>query len=122
MNTSWAVSVLDQWNSQAHSVDEWCPDNLLIIAHPTDKVDYWLAAFILEACKKDGQYYPPNTVKNIPAAIFRHMKANLGAHNVPNMIDKKERDITTHDFTTPWMATSSSFNPWVLVCSTHEHK
>ena len=71
VNTSWAVSVLDQWvahrNSQAHSVDEWCPDNLLIIAHPTDKVDYWLAAFILEARRKDGQYYPPNTVKNIPA-------------------------------------------------------
>ena len=60
----------------------------LLLPHPTYKVDYWLAAFILEARRKDGQYYPPNTVKNIPAAIFRHMKANLGAHNVPNMIDK----------------------------------
>ena len=91
VNTSWAVSVFDQWvahcNSQACSVDERCPDNLLITAHPTDKVDYWLATLILEARRKDGQYYPPNTVRNILAAIFRHMKANLGARNVPNMID-----------------------------------
>ena len=81
VNTNWAVSVFDQWvahrNSQACSVDERCPDNLLITAHPTDKVDYWLATFILEARRKDGQYYPPNTVRNIPCCNFSTHEGEL---------------------------------------------
>ena len=97
VNTSWAVSVFDQWvahrNRQACSASDKCPISLLTTVHPTGAVDYWLAAFILEARRKDGEFYPPNTVRNILAAIFRHMKAHLGARNVPNMIDKKEHEI-----------------------------
>ena len=94
VNTSWAVSVFDQWvahrNEQA---SEKCPTSLLTTAHPTDMVDYWLATFVLEARRKDGEFYPPNTVRNILAAIFRHKKANLGARNVPSLVNKKEREI-----------------------------
>ena len=84
---------MEHCNRQAQSADEKCPNSLLTTVHPTGAVDYWLATFILEARRKDGQFYPPNTVRNILAAIFRHMKANLGARNVPNMINKQEREI-----------------------------
>ena len=78
VNTSWAVSVFDQWvayrNSWVCSADDKCSVSLLTIVHPTGAVDYWLVSFILEARRKDCQYYPVNTVRNILAAIFRHMR------------------------------------------------
>ena len=49
---------------------EKCPVSLLTTVHPTGAADYWLATFILEGRRKDGQYYPTNTVRNILAAIF----------------------------------------------------
>ena len=70
-----------------------CPSDLLRTKYPTPIVDYWLAAFILEARRKDGEFYPGNTVRNILAAIFRAMKANMGAVNVTNFIDKKQQEM-----------------------------
>ena len=88
------MSVFDQWVAHCNEqASEKCHTSLLTTAHPIDTVDYWLATFVLEARRKDGEFYPPNTVRNILAAIFRHMKTNLGACNVPNLVDKKEREI-----------------------------
>ena len=47
-----------------------CPEDLLSVSYPTAVVDYWLAAFVLEARRKDGEFYPGNTLKNLLAAIF----------------------------------------------------
>lgn len=107
MNRSWTVSVFDQWvahcNKQASGK---CPTSFLTTVHPTDAVDYWLATFILEARRKDSEFYPLNTARNILTSIFRHIKANLGAHNVPNMVDKKEREIQ--------LSTASQCYGWAL--------
>ena len=45
-------------------------------------LDKALSCFILEARKKDGQFYPDATVKNILSALFRVYKHNVGANNV----------------------------------------
>ena len=37
----------------------------------------WLATFVLEAWRKDGDFYPGNTLKNLLAALFQAMKATL---------------------------------------------
>ena len=123
VNTSWTVSVFDQWvahrNRQARSASEKCPISLLTTVHPTGAVDYWLATFILEARRKDGEFYPPNTVRNILAAIFRHMKAYLGACNVSNMINKKEREINyprLHNAMDGHFQAASFYGCW---CTTH---
>ena len=68
----WDTSVYMQWAQQSHSdpmVQEVCPLDLLSTVYPPQTVDYWLATFVLEARHKDGQFYPPNTVKNILAAL-----------------------------------------------------
>ena len=62
------------------------------VSYPTTIVDYWLATFVLEARRKDGDYYPGNTLKNLLAAPFRATKSNLGPLNVVNFIDKTQRE------------------------------
>lgn len=48
-----------------------CPTDLLEGPHPLAELDMWLALFILEFRRGDGDYYPPNTLQNLLAALFR---------------------------------------------------
>ena len=72
-NTSWGVSVFKEW-CNCHNKDlctlKRCPEDLLQVSYPTTFVDYWLATFVPEARRKDGDYYPGNTLKNLLAALF----------------------------------------------------
>ena len=59
-NTSWGVRVFNEWvkarNFGASSASI-CPENLLTHSHPISVLDYWPAAFVLEARRQDGNYY-----------------------------------------------------------------
>ena len=55
-------------------------------------MDLALASFVLESRRKDGQCYPPNTLKNILAAIHRVMKERHGAKNVISFMDSDKRE------------------------------
>ena len=70
-NSRWAANVFNQWvafrNSQPNPLLK-CQTNLLERVYPTND---WLAAFILEARRIDGDFYPGSTLKNILAALFR---------------------------------------------------
>ena len=68
------------------------PVDILQAHYEASVVDQALAAFVLEAKRMDGNYYPGTTIRNILSAIHRVMKANLGAVNVKSFIDKKERE------------------------------
>ena len=92
-NTSWGVSVFKDWCSSRNQQSlQKCPEDLLSTPHPTRVIDYWLATFVLEARRQDGNFYPGNTLKNLLAALFRAMKSNLGPLNVTNFIDKTQRE------------------------------
>lgn len=70
----WTASVYMQWVRNSDPIcKERCPTDLL-----SSPYDYWLSAFVLEARRKDGHYYPPNTIRNILAALYRTMKSHLG--------------------------------------------
>ena len=70
-NTTWTVGLFNQWVQNRNEIaTDKCPSDLLRIKYPTPVVDYWLSAFILEARRRDGEFYPGNTVRNILAAIF----------------------------------------------------
>ena len=72
-NTSWGVGIFKEW-CNCHNKDprtsKLCPKDLLQASYPTTVVNYWLATFVLEARRKDGDYYPGNTLKNLLAALF----------------------------------------------------
>ena len=73
-NSRWAVNVFNQWdafrNSQPNALLK-CQTNLLERVYPTTIIEDWLAAFILEARRIDGGFYPDSILKNILAALFR---------------------------------------------------
>ena len=93
-NNRWAVNVFNQWvafrNSQPNALLK-CPIDLLEV-YPTTIVDDWLAAFILEVRRVDGDFYPGSTLKNILPALFRVMKGNLGARNIVSFIEKSSQE------------------------------
>ena len=92
-NTSWGVSVFKDWcSSRNKQSPQKCPEDLLSAPHPTGVIDYWLATFVLEARRQDGNFYPGNTLKNLLSALFRAMKTNLGPLNVTNFIDKTQQE------------------------------
>ena len=65
------------------------PEDLLIHSHPISVLDYWLAAFVLEAKSQDGNYYPGNAIRNIFATHSHFLKENVGVKSAPNFIREK---------------------------------
>ena len=65
---------------------------MLEVSHPSLVVDRVLAAFVLEARRADGKYYPGSTLKNILSALFRVMKKNIGAANLVSFVEKSSRE------------------------------
>lgn len=51
-----------------------------------------MATFVLEARRKDGDFYPENTLRNLLAALFQAMKGNLGPLNIANFIEKSQHE------------------------------
>ena len=92
-NNTWAQGVFKNWllcrNASKDPTIEKFPVDILQTHYETIVVDRALAAFVLEAMRMDGNYYPGTTIRNILSAIH---KANLGAVNVKSFIDKKERE------------------------------
>ena len=68
-----------------------CPADLLEAPYPTHMVDEWLAVFVLEARRGDGDYYPPMTVQKLLPALFRVYKANQGP-SVVSFMNKAIRE------------------------------
>lgn len=71
---------------------EQFPADLLDTAHPIPVLDRTLAAFILEARRADGAYYPGNTLRNILSALHRKMKETQGAANVTTFLNGQLRE------------------------------
>ena len=57
-------------------------------------IDYWLGIFVLEARRKDGQPYPPNTLYNIITGIQRYYKNELKRVDL-NLLDEKNHYFTS---------------------------
>ena len=89
--THWAIRVFNDWISERNSKTSsmfQCPSDLLVKPYPPAILDQWLAAFIIEVRKADGNHYTPDSLQCILAGVQRHLRENLG-RNAPNIIDKK---------------------------------
>ena len=76
-STDWAVRVFKAWREQrSEEIDEKCPDNLL--EDPSvDALNFWLARFVVEVRREDGKPYPPATINNILAGLYRYSKSRV---------------------------------------------
>ena len=55
-------------------------------------VDQVLAAFVLEARRAVGNYYPGTTIKNILAALCRGLKQKVKTKNVVTFVEKASQE------------------------------
>ena len=88
-STTWAVRVFEEWRKQRNTkeAEEKCPDNLLEkpVAHD---LNYWLARFVVEARRSDGQPYPASTIYLLLAGLLRYARSKT--RDCPNFMDKKD--------------------------------
>lgn len=93
--TKWALKVFDDWRHARNATsEEQCPENLLIEPE-VDKLNYWLSRFVVETRREDGQPYPPSSISNILAGLYRHCKAVV--RDFPyfmNRRDQRFRELT----------------------------
>ena len=90
--TDWAVRVFHDWRTARNKsvgVAEQCPETLLEkpIAEP---LNYCLSRFIVEVRREDGNPYPPSSISNILAGLYRYSKALV--RTCPNFMNRKDPD------------------------------
>ena len=89
-STSWAQKVFLDWRAERNGrsdSDEQCPADLLDKCD-VSKINYWLARFVVEVRRQDGQPYPPKTIHLILAGLQRIMLEKRP--NTPKFLDRKE--------------------------------
>lgn len=100
---SWALGVFRSWadnrNKETPLDALKCPTDLLEGLRPLAELDMWLALFILEVRRGDGDYYPPNTLQNLLVALIRVYKGNLGAtvHSFMNNVVREQHYPRLHN-------------------------
>ena len=96
--TSWALHVFTEWWSQRNkSSKEKCPETLL--ERPsTDSLNYRLSQFVIQCRCEDGKPYPPSTIFNILAGLYRYSRGCVRSpQGYPNFMNRKDpnfRDLT----------------------------
>ena len=85
--TNWAVRVLDEWREECNKrCSKRCPSDLL--EHPAaETLNLWLARFVVEARRADGDPYPPTTIVNLLSGLYWFAK-NCDCH-CSNFMDQK---------------------------------
>ena len=94
-NNAWATGVFRAWVSTRNSLPQISvankfPCDILETQYPVNV--HTLAAFILEACRADGNPYPSSTLKKILTTLFCVMKKRFRAVNVTNFVDKSAQE------------------------------
>ena len=87
-NNTWATKVFDDWLSECNKTAQQTFPDVLQSRLTIDRV---LSAFVLESRRKDGESYPPNTLRNILAPLFRVMMETFGPGNIVSFMDNKVR-------------------------------
>ena len=58
------------------------PLNICGFSKDYKKMDYWLQRFILEIRRKNGNYYPPNTLLQISSVLQHYLKTECDVNDV----------------------------------------
>ena len=93
--TSWAVHTFEQWRDQRNNKSsEESPSDLL--EKPTaDSLNRWLLCFVVEARHEDRKPYPPSSISNLLAGLYRYSKeCNRDCPNFMNRKDPTFRELT----------------------------
>ena len=88
-DTKYCVSVQEDWQKYRQEVYGSSIPSLSAIT--TSDLQHWMIRFVLEARKKDGSEYPPETLHHICSGIVRHLRNNghptLDIYGSSNFVD-----------------------------------
>ena len=71
-NSCWGYTMYKEWaayRQEKQPESQYGPVPVTLEAANYQLMDYWITCFILEAQRKDGKPYPPQTIYNIVCAI-----------------------------------------------------
>ena len=94
-NTRWSMSVFNEWRSCRNKGpdEQRCPDDILE-RHEAPELNFWLARFVAEVRRSDGQPHPPKSIHQLICGILRYMRSI--DPKCPNVLDREEKRF--HDF------------------------
>ena len=71
-DTKYCLKIWEQWSKQRHTQTNTPIPPLTTM--PTSQLSYWLIRFVLEARKRNGEPYPPNSLHHIVMGVVRHLR------------------------------------------------
>lgn len=76
-DTEYCVRMWDQWasfrNGRPGTSNSYVP-SLIELANDPPNLQYWLSRFCLEARKKDGSEFPPNSLHHLVCGLMRYIR------------------------------------------------
>ena len=98
--TEWALRLFREWRDNRNLVtytQDQCPSTLLEEPR-SDLLNYWLSRFVVEIRREDRQAYPPSSLNNILAGLYRYCRSccPVGSccRNFMNRKDPQFRELT----------------------------
>ena len=91
-STNWALRSFKQWKEHRNSTaTELCPEKLLEQPN-AELLNYWLARSVVEIRREDGENYPPSSLNNILAGLYRYSKSCIPMGSTcPNFMNRRDR-------------------------------
>ena len=88
--TGWALRVFNTWQNERNRVSaDKCPENLLEMPN-VGNLNRWLARFVVECRREDGKPYPPSSITNLLAGLYRYSKSFSDPGSCPNFMNRKD--------------------------------
>jgi hypothetical protein len=91
-STKWALDNFHAWlshrNSNAECEADKCPETLLEDMDSA-QLNKWLAIYIAETKKVNGDSYPPSTLQSLLSGLLRHMRS-IDDTRAPNIFTKND--------------------------------
>jgi hypothetical protein len=72
-NTSWAVNVWNEWSAYRRRQD---PSDFppCLLTMQVSELNEWLSRLVVEVRRKDGKFYPPNTLHQLCCGLLRRLR------------------------------------------------
>ena len=91
--TEWALRLFREWRDNRNlvtSTQDQCPSTLLEEPR-SDLLNYWLSRFVVDIRREDRQAYPPSSLNNILAGLYRYCRSCCPMGSCcPNFMNRKD--------------------------------
>ena len=93
--TSWTVRTFEQWRDQRNEKSSKESPSDLLEKSIADSLNSCLPCFVVKTRREDGKLYPPSSISNLLAGLYRYIKeCNRDCPNFMNRKDPTFKELT----------------------------